>query len=232
MKQNSNKITDENFDELYEDSIEIAMIDKFVCDEISRQIHRYIKGMSGSKAIMLKFEEQLSKLSLPEKENALARYIDLNRKALSGMDWKIIMTRASANYCDTYSYWLKLINNRRKIIKYLHRMKAKYIRFHTVFEENGKFGIKDHEGNILVHALYDFLRTPYVYVDDLCTMPIMAEKNGRMGLILPDGKDTIIADFIYDDIQLRDQPPYFEAFLKGKSVLIDRYGGKKPSTGQ
>ena len=58
-------------------------------------------------------------------------------------------------------------------------------------------------------------------------MPIMAEKNGRMGLILPDGKDTIIADFIYDDIQLRDQPPYFEAFLNGEATLIDRYGGKK-----
>ena len=43
------KITIENFDELYVDNIELQQIDKFVCDEMARQIHRYIKGMSGSK---------------------------------------------------------------------------------------------------------------------------------------------------------------------------------------
>ena len=42
------KITVENFDAEYEDSIEQQQIDKFVCDEMGRQIHRYIKGMSGS----------------------------------------------------------------------------------------------------------------------------------------------------------------------------------------
>ena len=67
------KITSENFDELYVDKIDLAEIDKFVCNEMSRQIHRYIKGMSGSKTIMLKFEESLSKLSIPEKEKAIAR---------------------------------------------------------------------------------------------------------------------------------------------------------------
>lgn len=221
------KITIENFDELYVDNIELQQIDKFVCDEMARQIHRYIKGMSGSKQIMLKFEESIQKLSVPEKEKAIARYIDLNRKAVSGLDWKIILVRASANYCDTYDYWLKLINDKRKAILYLQRIKNKYLRFHTIFEENGKFGMKDYEGNILVHALYDFLRTPYVYVDDLCMMPIIAEKNGKMGLILPDGKDTIIADFIYDDIQLRDEPPYFEGIIGKKQQLIDRYGGKR-----
>ena len=86
--------------------------------------------------------------------------------------------------------------------------------------------MKDSNGKILVHALYDFLRTPYVYVDDLCMMPIIAEKNGKMGLILPDGKDTIIADFIYDDIQLRDEPPYFDGIIGKKHQLIDRYGAK------
>ena len=70
------KITAENFDELYVDKIELAEIDKFVCNEMSRQIHRYIKGMSGSKNIMLKFKESLSKLSLTEKENAIAQYIN------------------------------------------------------------------------------------------------------------------------------------------------------------
>ena len=81
------KITQENFEDTYVDSIELERIDKFVCDEMARQIHRYIKAMKGSKAIMLKFEEQLATLSIPEKEKAIARYIDLNRKVLSGLDF-------------------------------------------------------------------------------------------------------------------------------------------------
>ena len=74
------KITQENFEETYVDSIELERIDKFVCDEMARQIHRYIKAMKGSKTIMLKFEEQLATLTVEEKEKAIARYIDLNRK--------------------------------------------------------------------------------------------------------------------------------------------------------
>ena len=57
------KITQENFEETYVDSIELERIDKFVCDEMARQIHRYIKAMKGSKTIMLKFEEQLATLT-------------------------------------------------------------------------------------------------------------------------------------------------------------------------
>ncbi len=221
------KITADNFDELYVDKIELAEIDKFVCCEMSRQIHRYIKGMSGSKTIMLRFEESLSKLSVPEKEKAIAKYIDLNRKAISGLDWKMVIVRAAANYCDTYSYWHRMISNPRKTVAYLQRIKRKYIKFHSVFEENEKFGIKDHEGKVLIHPLYDFLRTPYVYVDDLCMMPVIAKKNGKMGLILPDGKDTVIAEFIYDDMQLRFEPPYFEGIQGKKHILIDRYGAKQ-----
>ena len=45
------KITLDNFEAEYIDCIEEQEIDKFVCREMSRQIHRYIKGMSGSKCI-------------------------------------------------------------------------------------------------------------------------------------------------------------------------------------
>lgn len=209
------KITQENFDEAYVDSIEVERIDKFVCDEMSRQIHRYIKGMSGTKRMMERFEQQLSQLSIPQKEEAIARYIDLNRKVLSGLDFKIVLTRAMANYCDTFAYMLKLVNDKRKMVFYLNRMKSKYMQYHEVFEENGKFGIKDHNGKVLIRPEYDFIRTCYVYVDDLRTMPVIVEKNGKMGLVLPDGKNTIVADFVYDNISLRDDPPYFEA-TKGK----------------
>ena len=206
------KITQENFEETYVDSIELERIDKFVCDEMARQIHRYIKAMKGSKTIMLKFEEQLATLTVEEKEKAIARYIDLNRKVLSGLDFKVVLARAMANYCDTFAYLIELVNNKRKMVFYLNRIREKYEQYHEVFEEDGRFGIKDHQGNILIPAHYDFLRTPYVYVDDLRTLPVIA---------LPDGKETVVADFIYDDISLRDEPPYFEAWKGDEATLIE-----------
>lgn len=196
-------------------------MDKFVCMEMGRQIHRYIKAMRGSVNMMYRFEDQLKTLSIPEREEAIARYIDLNRKVVSGLDFRMIVARAMANYCDSYDYLDSMLHNEQKFESYMKRVYKKYIQFHEVFEENGKFGIRDHKGRILVHPLYDFLRTSYVYVDDLRTMPVIAQRDGRMGLVLPDGKDTVEAPFIYDDISLRDEPPYFEATKDGKTILLN-----------
>ena len=77
------------------------------------------------------------------------------------------------------------------------------------------------EGNVLVPAHYDFLRTPYVYVDDLRSLPVIAQRDGKMGLVMPDGKETVVLDFIYDDIELRDEPPYFEAYAGEEKTLFD-----------
>lgn len=209
------KITPDNFEDLYADTIEQRQIDLFVSREMERQVHRYIKVMSGSRESMERFAARLAMLSLPQKEDAIARYIDLNRKIVDGLDWKMVLVRAMANYCDTFSYMVTLVRNKRKMVYYLKRIKSKYLRFHTVFEENGKFGIRDYQGGVAVLPKYDFLRTPYVYVDDLTMMPVIAEKDGKMGLVLPDYHDTVVADFVFDDISLRDEYPYFEA-VKGK----------------
>ena len=177
--------TPESLIKEYADPIEQQEIDKFICSEMSRQIHRYIKGMSGTKQAMLKFEEKLASLSVTEKEKAIAKYIDLNRKALDGLDLKMILVRSVANYCDTFQYMLDFVNDKRKMVFYYHRLKEKYIRYHEVFEENGKFGMKDHQGNVMLQPVYDFLRTCYIYNDDLSIMPVIAEKNGKMGLVMP-----------------------------------------------
>jgi hypothetical protein len=222
--ENIKNITPENFDDVFIDEIEIRQIDKFVCAEMGRQIHRYIKGMRGTKTMMENFEKAISTLSVPEKEVAIARYIDLNRKVLSGLDMKIILARSIANYCDTFDYMLTMINDKRRIAFYLDRIKSKYVRFHEVYEENGKYGMKDYDGNVIVKPEYDFLRTCYVYVDDFVMMPVVAEKDGKLGLILPDGINTVVADFIYDNISLRDEYPYFEAKKGRKKVLLNEKG--------
>lgn len=204
---------------IFRDEIEVRQIDKFFCAEMGRQIHRYIKAMHGSLAMMEKFELRLHQLDIPGREEAIARYIDLNRKVVTSLDWRMLLARSIANYCDSYPYFFSMLSDESTLKFYIKRMKEKYIRYHQIFEKDGKFGIKDHEGNILLNALYDFLRTPYVYVDDMTAMPIIAEKNGKMGLVLPDGNDTIVVPFEYDDISLRDSEPWFELTKSGQTTL-------------
>lgn len=204
---------------IFREEIEMRQVDKFFCDEMGRQIHRYIKAMHGSLAMLEKFEARIRQFDVPEREEAIARYIDLNRKVIKDMDWRMLIARALANFCDSYPYFVGLVQDEETMRFYEERMKAKYIRFHEVYEENGKFGIKDHEGRVIIKAQYDFLRTPYVYVDDLLTMPIVAEKEGKMGLVLPDYEDTVVVPFEYDDISLRDEEPWFELTKNGKLTL-------------
>lgn len=203
---------------LFRDEIEVKQIDKFFCDEMGRQIHRYIKAR-GSLAMLDKLEARLRQLTVLEREEALARYIDLNRKAVENLDWRMLTARAMANYCDSFTYFADMVKDEETMAFYVARYKEKYVKFHEVFEQNGKYGIKDHAGDVLIPADYDFLRTPYVYVDDLSTMPIIAQRDGKMGLVLPDGNATVVLPFEYDDISLRDEEPWFELTKDGKVTL-------------
>lgn len=194
-------------------------VDKFFCAEMGRQVHRYIKAMHGSLTMLEKLEARLQQLDIPTREAALALYIDLNRRVVKDMDWNMLVARSMANFCDSYPYFISMVQDEETMRFYVERMKQKYLRFHEVYEEQGKYGIKDHEGRVMVPARYDFLRTPYVYVDDLTTLPIIAEKDGRMGLVLPDGRDTVVVPFEYDDISLRDEEPWFELTKEGRVTL-------------
>ena len=204
---------------IFREEIETHRMDKFFCDEMGRQVHRYIKAMHGSLAMLEKFEARLRQMDIPERERALAFYIDLNRKVIKGMDWRMLIARAMANFCDSFGYFQDMVRDEETMNFYVERMQEKYVRYHEVVEENGKYGIKDHEGRIIIKPAYDFLRTPYVYVDDLRTMPIIAEKDGKMGLVLLDYNETIVVPFEYDDISLRDEEPWFELNKGGKITL-------------
>lgn len=203
---------------IFRDDIELKQVDKFFANEMGRQIHRYIKAR-GSLTMLEKVEQQIQKLSIPEREKAMAKYIDLNRKVVYDVDWRMLIARACANYCDSFEYFQKMVNDESTMQFYVDRMKEKYIRFHEIVEENGKFGMVDNEGHCMLHPQYDFLRTPLVYVDDLVSMPVIAQKDGKMGLVMPDGNDTVVLPFVYDDISLRDEAPWFELSKDGFTTL-------------
>lgn len=205
---------------LFRDEIEITQIEKFFCNEMSRQIHRYIKA-HGSMTMLESVEKRLDVLPVPEREHVMTRYIDRNRRLVENMDWRMLVARSMANFCDSYDYFEKMVADKDTMAFYVDRFKKIYLRFHKIVEKDGKYGMVEYDGRVLLHPQYDFLRTPYVYVDDLLSMPVIAEKGGKMGLVMPDGKDTVVLPFEYDDISLRDEAPWFELTKGKKTVLWD-----------
>lgn len=207
-------------DGLFRDEIEITQIEKFFCNEMGRQIHRYIKA-HGSMTMLESVEKRLDVLPVPEREHIMTRYIDRNRRLVENMDWRMLVARSMANFCDSYDYFEQMIADKDTMTFYVERFKGIYLRFHKIVEQDGKYGMVEYDGRVLLHPQYDFLRTPYVYVDDLLSMPVIAEKNGKMGLVMPDGKDTVVLPFEYDDISLRDEAPWFELTKGNKTMLWD-----------
>lgn len=207
-------------DGLFRDEIEITQIEKFFCNEMGRQIHRYIKA-HGSMTMLESVEKRLDVLPVPEREHIMTRYIDRNRRLVENMDWRMLVARSMANFCDSYDYFEQMIADKDTMAFYVDRFKGIYLRFHKIVEQDGKYGMVEYDGRVLLHPQYDFLRTPYVYVDDLLSMPVIAEKNGKMGLVMPDGKDTVVLPFEYDDISLRDEAPWFELTKGNKTTLWD-----------
>lgn len=63
------------------------------------------------------------------------------------------------------------------------------------FDENGKKGLKNVKGEIVVPAIYDsfFMREPYF----LKSKPVGAKLNGQAALVKRDGKGTPITEFEY-----------------------------------
>ena len=65
--------------------------------------------------------------------------------------------------------------------------------------ENGKKGVKLQNGQVVVPALYDEIAYTYggVFAN---TRPYVAVKDGKFGLVSPDGKGTALTPFVYDEI--------------------------------
>ena len=72
--------------------------------------------------------------------------------------------------------------------------------FSEVFTgENGKMGVKLSNGEIVIPALYDEIA--YTYHDYIAAKrPYVAIKDGKYGLVCPDGKWTELTPFVYEII--------------------------------
>ena len=79
---------------------------------------------------------------------------------------------------------------------------SEYDVFTKVFEENGKMGVKDATGEVLVPALFDDIVCTFT---DSCRGFAVPVVNGaKMALVASDGKGTLVSDFEYDSVHFVD----------------------------
>lgn len=90
-----------------------------------------------------------------------------------------------------------------EIITSLNRRKAQILDSYDwsdkEFIENGKSGLMDCFGEVLIPAKYDetWFRTNWFVPRD---KPIACRKGDKWGIVMPDGKGTVVSGFVYDNI--------------------------------
>lgn len=107
-----------------------------------------------------------------------------------------------------------------EIISSLNRRKARILDSYDwadkEFTENGKSGLMDCFGDVLIPALYDetWFRTNWFVPRD---KPIACRKGDKWGIVMPDGKGTVVSGLVYDNI-------FLEEYYAMWSLIIVRLG--------
>jgi len=111
-----------------------------------------------------------------------------------------------------------------EIISSLNRRRAQILDSYDwsdqEFIENGKSGLMDCFGEVLIPAQYDetWFRTNWFVPRD---KPIACRKGDKWGIVMPDGKGTAISGFQYDNIFLEE---YYTMWSFIIVKLDGRYG--------
>jgi hypothetical protein len=94
------------------------------------------------------------------------------------------------------------------------------------FTENGKSGLMDCFGEIMIPAIYDetWFRANYFVSRE---KPIACRMGNKWGMVMPDGKGSVKAEFIYDNIFLGEHYSFWSfivVVIKNKYGFIDVRG--------
>lgn len=87
-------------------------------------------------------------------------------------------------------------------LKAIEAFAQEYDTFTFVYEENGKMGVKDAAGYVLVPAQFEDIA--YTYADSCRGFAVPAIRSGKMALVKPDGQGTLLSEFVYDSVQFQD----------------------------
>lgn len=104
-----------------------------------------------------------------------------------------------------------------------YRYIDRYDWYDTIFEENGKFGLKNVKGEIVVPAKYDGFQE-YCHFMYARKIPRVAKLHGKAGLVKADGSGEELTPFDYDVISYMIIEPYYEVKKDDKLGIIGMDG--------
>jgi hypothetical protein len=109
---------------------------------------------------------------------------------------------------------ITVLNNQRSLIM------DSYDWSDQEFEANGKSGLMDCFGEVLIPAGYDetWFRANYFVSRE---KPIACRRGTKWGMVMPDGKGTIVSKFLYDNIYLGE---YYSIWNFVIVVIEGKYG--------
>jgi hypothetical protein len=142
------------------------------------------------------------------------------REDAERLDWlnAEIERLKSANDESSKEQWLKLSAEYDNMI-------WKYDWRDEVFEENGKKGLKDVKGDIVVPAIYDDFCMPEKYF--MKELPVGAQKDGKVALVKRDGKGTPCSPF---DSHYVERIPFSAVYAEWKSDDLKHFALRIGST--
>ena len=111
-------------------------------------------------------------------------------------------------------------DNVQGIMEELTHLLNEYDWMSYIFDgENGKKGMKNAPGDVIIPANYDDFLCTFNYEYPLPAMPTL--KNGKWGLVTTDGSGTELTDFSYDEFRDIEWVPGYFLFRKDGS---QKYG--------
>lgn len=118
------------------------------------------------------------------------------------------LTKEIRQYMENEDY-----NKVNTLQEELNHIKSDYNLFDKPFNENGKVGLKDITGKILVPPIYyDFPET-YSYTIKRNSPVVATNENGKCALVTTDGYGTPVTEFKYDMIKYKQYTNYYTCYL-------------------
>ena len=96
--------------------------------------------------------------------------------------------------------------------------------FTIVIEKDGKEGVKDLDGTVLVPPIFDKVAYTYSRIYMNADKPVVVINNGKFGIVRADGTGEMLLPCEHDYIRLNDLLQFFLVADNGKTMFVNNVG--------
>lgn len=96
--------------------------------------------------------------------------------------------------------------------------------FTIVIEKDGKEGVMDLDGTVLVPPIFDKVAYTYSRIHVNANKPVVVVNNGKFGIVRADGTGELVLPCEHDFIRLTDLLHFFLVIDNGKAMFVSLLG--------